>query len=199
MKEEFGQVYQFKISLKDTEPPIWRRIQVPENYTFWDLHVAIQDAMGWSDYHLHQFELTDPVTKKIVDIGIPDEELDESPMFPGWEYKIADWFPIHKSADYVYDFGDGWEHRVELEETLPREASATYPTCIGGKRACPPEDCGGSGGYEEFLEAINDPNHEEHEELLDWVGGEFDSEHFDPTEVGFDDPEERLDSAMESN
>jgi hypothetical protein len=183
--------------LKDIKPPVWRRIQVPWTYTFWGLHVAIQDAIGWSDAHLHQFELTDPVTRETIDVGVPDDDFDESAMLPGWEYKIADWFSIHKSANYVYDFGDSWEHRVELEKTLPREANTSYPTCVGGRRACPPEDCGGTCGYEEFLEAINDPEHEQHEELLEWIGGEFDPEYFDPAEVTFDDPEERRRSALD--
>lgn len=94
-------------------------------------------------------------------------------------------------ADYIYDFGDGWEHRIESEKILPRDENIEYPICIAGKRACPPEDCGGIWGYKEFLEAIRDPEHENHEELLEWVGGEFDPEAFDPKKVYFEDPDER--------
>lgn len=193
MKKKFDQVYQFKIVLKGTKPPVWRRIQVPETYTFWDLHVAIQDAMGWEDYHLHEFELVNPLTGIKTAIGLPDEELGyDREILPGWKQKIADWFSFeNRLADYRYDFGDNWEHIVELEKILPRENNVNYPRCVDGKRACPPEDCGGAWGYEDFLEAIKNPKHERHEELLKWIGGEFDPEHFDPEEVMFDDPAKR--------
>jgi len=94
-KEKFNNVYQFKITLKDTNPPVWRRIQAPANYTFWDLHVAVQDAMGWSDYHLHEFTLKNPSTGLDSDIGIPDEEGDfEDNMLAGWKLKISEWFSL---------------------------------------------------------------------------------------------------------
>ncbi len=106
--------------------------------------------------------------------------------------KIANWFSMeNRVANYIYDFGDGWEHKIELEKILPRDENIEYPICIAGKRACPPEDCGGIWGYGEFLEAIRNPEHERHEELLEWVGGEFDPESFDPKNVYFEDPEER--------
>lgn len=191
MKRKFDQVYQFKIMLKGTKPPVWRRIQVPETYTFWDLHVAIQDAMGWLDYHLHAFELVNPFTGIKTEIGMPDEEFGRE-ILPEWKQKIADWFSTeNRSADYRYDFGDNWEHIVKLEKILPRNKNVRYPTCIDGKRTCPPEDCGGVWGYEDFLEAMKNPNHERHEELLEWIGGEFDPEHFDVEEVVFDDPDKR--------
>ncbi|MDI3524632.1 MULTISPECIES: plasmid pRiA4b ORF-3 family protein [unclassified Kosmotoga] len=192
MKKKFDHVYQFKITLKGIKPPIWRRIQVPETYTFWDLHVAIQDAMGWLDYHLHEFEIINPSTGLKVNIGIPDEDFGRD-VLPGWKQKIADYFSMENpKANYTYDFGDNWEHKIELEKILPREKGVTYPVCIKGKRACPPEDCGGVWGYEELLEAIKDPAHERHEELLEWLGEDFDPEHFDVNEVSFDDPNKRL-------
>ena len=123
MKNEFNQIYQFKITLEGVRPPIWRRIQVPETYSFRDLHIAIQDVMGWGDYHLYEFHVDD--------------------------------------------------------------VSIDYPICITGKRACPPDDCGGVRGYENFLEIIEDPNHSEHEEMLEWIGGEFDPEYFDVKEIHF--------------
>jgi len=191
MTKKFNQVYQFKITLKGVRPPIWRRIQVAETYTFWDLHVAIQDVMGWLDYHLHEFEMVNPSTDLKVNIGSPDEDFGRE-VLPEWKQKIADYFSMeNRSADYVYDFGDNWEHKIQLEKILPREKNINYPICIKGKRACPPEDCGGIWGYEDFLEIITDPNHEEYEEMLEWVGGEFDPEHFDVKEVHFDDPDKR--------
>ncbi|MCL5985460.1 MAG: plasmid pRiA4b ORF-3 family protein [Actinobacteria bacterium] len=193
MKKKFSQVYQFKITLKGIKPPIWRRVQVPETYTFWDLHVAVQDAMGWTDTHLHEFEMLNPSIGLEMEIGIPDDEFEYSiDILPGWKQKIADWFSMEsRFADYRYDFGDDWRHRIELEKILPREKDRDYPICIKGKRACPPEDCGGVWGYEDFLEAIGDPSHEEHEEILEWAGGEFDPEYFDVNEVIFSDPDER--------
>jgi hypothetical protein len=195
MKKKYDQVYQFKITLKGTKPPIWRRILVPETYTFWDLHVAIQDAMGWEDYHLHEFTLLSPKTGRKVKIGIPsDEDADFGwEVLAEWNQKIAHYFSSENSkADYVYDFGDGWEHSIKLEKILPRETGVAYPRCIGGKRACPPEDCGGIGGYAEFLEAIGDPANELHEDMLDWVGGSFDPDDFDPNDVEFEDPDSRF-------
>ncbi|MFQ5887635.1 MAG: plasmid pRiA4b ORF-3 family protein [Candidatus Hydrothermarchaeales archaeon] len=196
MKRKFNRVYQFKITLKRIRPPICRQIQVPETYTFWDLHVAIQDAMGWVDYHLHEFEIVDPSTGLMVDIGPPDDEGFHE-VLPGWKQKIADYFSMkNRSADYVYDFGDNWEHKIQLEKILPREKNINYPICIKGKRACPPEDCGGVWGYDELLEIIGNPDNEQYKEMMEWVGGEFDPEEFDPKEVSFDDPDKRHKNAF---
>ena len=193
MKKQFNQVYQFKITLEEIDPPIWRRIQVPETYSFWDLHVAIQDAMGWTDSHLHQFEMTNPKTREEVDIGIPDEEWeDEAVTLAGWDIKIADYFSQeNSSAIYIYDFGDNWEHTIKLEKILPQAEKTEYPICLEGERACPPEDCGGVWGYVDLLETISDPENEEYEETLEWLADDFDPEYFDPLDVYFDDPEER--------
>lgn len=189
MKKEFDQVYQFKITLDGIRPPIWRRIQVPETYSFWDLHVAIQDVMGWLDYHLHEFGIVNPGTGMRAEIGIPDGEIG---ILAGWKHKIADYFTVeNKSAFYQYDFGDSWEHKILLEKILPREKGVKYPICIKGKRACPPEDCGGIWGYVELLEILGDPDHEEHESMKEWVGGELNPERFDPKQVHFDNPDVR--------
>ena len=194
MKKKFDHVFQFKITLIGSKPPIWRRIQVPATYTFWDLHVAIQDAMGWLDYHLHSFEMMEPKHGQKVTIGIPSEDdIDYGwEVLAGWRQKISNYFSIeNKVADYVYDFGDNWVHRILLEKILPRDENTNYPLCVKGKRACPPEDCGGVWGYEELLETIKDPKHEEHKEMLEWIGKEFNPEHFDVKEVRFDDPGKR--------
>ena len=150
MKKKFIHVYQFKITLKDIKPPIWRRIQVPETYTFWDFHVAIQDAMGWLDAHLHVFIIVNPTTGFKVNIGIPEDEFDKE-FLPGWGQKIAHYFSMeNQTADYIYDFGDTWRHKIRLEKILPRDKNIDYPICIGGKRAGPPEDCGGLGDTKNF-------------------------------------------------
>jgi hypothetical protein len=193
-----SEVLQFKITLRGIRPPIWRRIQVPRAYTFWDLHVAIQDAMGWQDYHLHQFELSHGQGRPGVRIGIPDEESEFGRRtLPGWEVSVVRHFSAPgQKATYRYDFGDDWEHEVLLEATPPAEKGVEYPRCIKGKRACPPEDCGGPYGYPEFLEAVKDPADPRHEELLEWIGGAFDPEAFDPGQVVFDDPKQRWETAF---
>ena len=196
MKKKFDKIYQFKITLRDSKPPIWRRIQVPDTYTFWDLHIAIQDVFGWSDYHLHEFEMIHPSSKRKVRIGFPDEDFGRD-ILPNWKQKISDYFSMeNKKSDYLYDFGDSWEHEITLEKILASEKGVNYPKCVKGKRACPPEDCGGLWGYEEFLEAIKDPEHEQHNEMLEWIGEEFDPEYFDPNEITFDDPDKRLKTAF---
>ncbi len=188
-------IYQFKITLKGIRPPIWRRMQVPGDYTFWDLHVAIQDVMGWDDMHLHAFEVTNPKTKIMEEIGVPDDEFPSTvPVIAGWDRKISRYFTMENSkAMYVYDFGDDWCHTVKLEKILPREEDVAYPRCLGGKRAAPPEDCGGSYGYNDLLEIINDPDHEDYEDMREWLNESFDPEHFDKEEIVFSDPQERLD------
>jgi hypothetical protein len=196
----YDRVYQFKITLKGIKPPVWRRIQVPGVYSFWDLHVAIQDSMGWMDCHLHEFEMENSSTGGKEHIGIPleDDFDDEREILPGWKIKIGNYFTAGRTrAKYRYDFGDDWRHEVVLEKIEPRAEGASYPICIDGKRACPPEDCGGPHGYENFLEIIMDPANEQYGDMLAWVGGEFDPERFDPQNIRFDDPAKRLKRAME--
>jgi hypothetical protein len=188
-KQRRAYVLRFRIELLGIDPPIWRRVLVPEDCTFWDLHVAIQDAMGWTDSHLHLFRV---VGSEAV-IGMPDEEGDGPfDTQPGWVLRVQDFvFPHSPLATYQYDFGDSWIHEVRLEGVEPAEAGATYPRCIAGARRCPPEDVGGTHGYEEFLEVIADRSHPEHEHFLQWAGGAFDAEEFDPAAVRFQDPTER--------
>lgn len=184
-------VYQFKITLKDIKPEIWRRIQVPEDYTFWALHVAIQDSMGWSDSHMHGFRMIESATGLEVNIGLPDEGSNIV-ILPGRTEKIAKYFSLENpDADYIYDFGDNWEHSIRMEKILPAKKGTKYPLCAGGKRACPPEDCGSVPGYEDLLNILSNPKHPEYESMLKWVGGKFDPEHFDRKEIVFDNPEER--------
>jgi hypothetical protein len=192
-------VYQFKITLKEIKPPVWRRIQVPEDYSFWDLHVAIQDSMGWTDTHLHHFEILNPMSRKEEEIGIPDTEFCEADIKAGWKKKIAGYFSVSNAkAKYVYDYGDNWEHAVLLEKIIPEKPGARYPLCLKGGRSCPPEDCGGPWGYQDFLDIIMDPGHEEYQSMLEWAGGDFRPEHFDPAEVVFDDPKKRLKFTLEN-
>ena len=149
MKLKKGElIFQYKISLLDTKPSVWRRIQVPSGYSFWDLHVAIQDSMGWTDSHLHMFRIRPQGKQKDLRIGIPDDEFDDLEILAGWEIPLDRFFwRPGTSAVYEYDFGDSWNHDVLLEGVLIPEAGSTYPRCLAGENACPPEDCGGIWGY----------------------------------------------------
>jgi hypothetical protein len=194
MKRKDTGVYQFKITLQDVKPAVWRRIQTPVEYSFWDFHVAIQDAMGWDDVHLHEFRILDPSKRELESIGIPDDEdfVGDKEVVPGWKRSIAKYFSgENPSATYVYDFGDDWNHEIILEELLPEENAARQPVCIEGRGACPPEDCGGPYGYAEFLRAIKKPGSPRGSELLEWVGGSFDPHCFEVKDVTFDDPAAR--------
>jgi hypothetical protein len=191
LKDEYQYVYQFKITLEESNPPIWRRIQVPESYTFKKLHAAIQDSMDWDDYHLHEFQVVKPSRGEIVSIGVPHPDygfpIFDEPILDEAKQKIRNYFTAENpSAIYRYDFGDQWEHMVELEKILPRQ-EGPYPRCTGGKRACPPEDCGGVWGYMRLLETLKTPDHEEYEDMVEWVGEDFDPEYFDVSEVFFRD------------
>jgi hypothetical protein len=189
--KNFNKILQFKITLEDIRPPVWRRIQVPDYYTFWDLHVAIQDSMGWLDSHLHHFEVYFPESNVTIKTGIPDEDGEEN-ILPGWQEGVARCFEERKpKIRYTYDYGDDWNHAVKFEGIRPREAGRKYPLCLDGRRACPPEDCGGPYSYPDLLKIIADKEHEEHESTLTWLGGKFDPERFDPGRVAFDDPRSR--------
>lgn len=191
-------VYQFRVELLDIEPPIWRQIHVLADYSFWDLHVAIQDAMGWLDYHLHAFRVTKPRGRKVIEIGVPDSGS-EHYCLAGWKVPISTYFVEPGAvAGYDYDFGDGWGHRLLLEGILLRQPSVKYPLCVAGERACPPEDCGGVPGYENLLQVLSDPSTAEYRETADWLKGHaknyfpFQPEHFVPGDVVFWDPARRL-------
>ncbi len=169
-------VYRLKITLLDTDPPIWRRIEVPGSMRLSKLHRCIQAAMGWQDYHLHEFRIGDRV------YGFPDEEYYDPKHVTHPDHTVA----LEKVAPmapaafvYEYDFGDSWQHLILVEEITYTQERVRHAVCLAGERACPPEDCGGTGGYEDFLEAIADPYHEEHEAMLTWVGGSYDPSLFD--------------------
>lgn len=191
-------VHQFLIVLAETEPLVWRRIQVPAAYSFWDLHVAIQDAMGWLDCHLHVFKVLHPKRGRIDRLGIPvDEFIDDKPLTPDWTVPLSEYLtrgmpPI----SYDYDFGDDWRHVLIYEGQVQADGAVTYPRCSAGARKCPPEDCGGPHGYTEFLAAIANRRHRDHKRLLQWAGGAFDPDAFDPATVKFDKPRERWQTAF---
>jgi Plasmid pRiA4b ORF-3-like protein len=173
-------LFQFRITLLDIKPAIWRRIQVPD-CTLVDLHDYIQAAFGWENYHLHQFEIdgvrySQPAPDgDDFDLDFEDEtDILLSKLLPKASRK-ARWI-------YEYDFGDGWRHDVLFEGHPPKDPKAKTPLCLEGERACPPEDCGGPWGYCDYLAAIVDPQHEQHEEMLEWRGA-FDPEAFDANQA----------------
>ena len=172
-------VYQLKVTLRDSKPPIWRRILVPDDITLADLHEIIQRAMGWENYHLHMFTIGGQV------FGNPeDDETGEIGTVNEKRYRLTQLGLREKAKfSYEYDFGDSWDHTILLEKILPIDASVRYPVCLTGKRACPPEDVGGIWGYEEFLEVLAESDHEEHDHYMEWSGGDFDPEKFDLDEA----------------
>lgn len=189
-------VFQFKITLKNINPPIWRRVLVPAKYTFWDFHVAIQDSMGWLDCHLHEFTVLNRATGNRERIGIPEGSYDLE-VAAGWQKQIRDYFSDENpKAAYDYDFGDGWQHDIIFEKLISLVVNEEIPQCVAGERACPPEDCGGPWGYDELLNILKDPKHEEHQSMLQWAGGKFDPEDFDPQRVKFDNPKKRWEYAF---
>lgn len=175
-----GPVYQLKVTLKGSKPPIWRRLQVPGNITLHRLHIMLQAAMGWSNYHLYRFQ----IAGKEYGEPDPDNELYELDFKNSRRTKLWKVVPAVKSSfTYEYDFGDGWKHQVVVEKIMAAEPGAQYPVCLAGKRACPPEDCGGIWGYERLLQVIGNPSHEEYEEMMEWLGGRFDPDEFDLDKV----------------
>jgi len=170
------QIFQLRVSLPDVSPRVWRRILVPGGYTLDRVHRVIQYAMGWQDCHLHSFDIDG------VQYGQPDpdgdlvlrDELDtrlDAVVTKGGRFR------------YTYDFGDWWEHEVAVEDVLFPDPGERYPVCVDGAAACPPEDVGGAFGYAEFLAALADPVHPEHDAMRNWVGRPFDAAAFDPVRV----------------
>lgn len=178
-----GSIYTIKITLNGVKPSIWRRLRVPGAATLGWLHAAIQVAMGWTNSHLHQFTARDATYSE------PRFELDayqdDRRVLDENEATLAEVVPRENDAlGYEYDFGDAWEHRIVVETILPSDdATRRTAECVGGTRACPPEDCGGTWGYDELLEVLGDPQHEEHESMKEWLGRPFDPEAFDCDKV----------------
>jgi len=174
-------IYQIKVTLRDTRPPIWRRLLVPAGLTLDALHDVLQVAMGWDDSHMHEFRIGQRR------FGKPDPNDRLMGLDPVGNERATHLYKVlgrvGAKATYTYDFGDGWEHVIVVEKVLPPDPAGHYPICVGGKLQGPPDDCGGVPGYYNLLEALRDPDHEEHEDLLDWVGGEFNPDAFSVDEV----------------
>ena len=170
-----GEIYQIKATIIETAPAVWRRFLVRPEVTLAALHEVLQTVFGWNDGHLHEFAIGGERYQ------VPD---------PGWD-EVGD--PVHDESAvilgsvvtkvkskfiYLYDFGDCWEHELRLEKKLPEEADGRYPVCVAGGRHCPPEDCGGVWGYDNFLAAIADEGHPDHADMVEWLGDDFGPESF---------------------
>jgi len=168
-------MYQLKVTLDEIRPPIWRRFLVRGDVTLYRLHLILQAVMGWTDSHLHMFTIDG------LDYGEPDPDFEDfgDEIVDDRRTKLDQVVGREgMKFSYLYDFGDGWEHTIEVEKILAPQAS-TRPLCVEGARACPPEDCGGVGGYEELVEAMANPRRKRHRELVEWLGEEFQPEAFE--------------------
>lgn len=186
-----SQTFRLRIELDGTTPLVWRRIEVLASSTFWDLHVAIQDAFGWLDYHMHEFEVG------TLTIGVPDEYA-EKEIVPGWTVPLSKHLGCVRTLAYLYDFGDGWRHTIHLEEVKEVDGKP-YPRCLAGENAAPPEDCGGVYGFGELKDVLTKPKTAKYREMRDWLKNRhakvywpFDPFAFDHSKVVFRDPNEAL-------
>ncbi|MGW5576269.1 plasmid pRiA4b ORF-3 family protein [Micromonospora chokoriensis] len=171
-------IYQIKVGLRGAKPPIWRRLELPADTSLATLHDIIQVAFGWNGSHLHVFET------EYGDFGVADRELGYRAEAPVTLEQVAS--GVGDRFRYTYDFGDSWEHEIVVEKVLPRQAIA-YPRCTGGRRAAPPDDCGGVWGYAELVEVLGDPGHPDHGDRLEWFGlasaADFQPARFDAAEI----------------
>jgi len=176
-----NKIYQIQITLKGFRPKIWRRLLIPSDLLLSDFHKVIQTSMGWTNSHLHQFIKN----RTFYTVKMQDDDFwDEMDNVDYKNMKVSDLLKKEKDKIvYEYDFGDGWEHDIILEKILPSDSNAKYPTCLNGKMNCPMEDCGGVWGYSDMLEILKNPDHEEYENYIEWLGEKFDPEYFNKDEV----------------
>jgi hypothetical protein len=176
LQDMTGQIFQIQISLQGSKPKIWRRILVKPEITLVDFHKIIQTVMGWTNSHLHLFQ-------QGRNSYSPEEfEVEDTKN----SRKVTLNSLLKKEKDkikYEYDFGDGWQHDILLEKILPSDKTMPIPSCIDGKGNCPPEDCGGIWGYEEIKKILVNSKHEQYEETMEWLGGEFDPDYFDKNKI----------------
>jgi len=166
-------VLQVRVTLAGVNgPPVWRQVVIPAGYTLDRVHGVIQAAMGWQDSHLHMFRIAG---REYGPAYLDDEleTLDEK------QFRIGDLAKTGDLAGYEYDFGDGWEHELAVEASAVADAATVYPECTGGEGACPPEDCGGPGGFADLKELLAGPPSPEREEMRAWAGEDYDPAHFD--------------------
>ena len=173
------EILQLRIDLEYILPTVTRTLLIRASSSLGTLHTAIQAAMGWEDSHLHEFE------KDGVRYGQPNlyEDFEELAVESERKQLGTLFRKGTQSLSYLYDFGDSWKHTVTLEDRLPADLKMQWPRCIAGENSCPPEDVGGPPGYMHYLEAVLDPNHEEHVDMIQWRGAGFHPSHFSPDEA----------------
>jgi hypothetical protein len=175
-KDDRNYFYEFEISLKDIEPPIWRRILVPSIISFYKLHKILQVTMGWNNCHLYEFHVAGLL------LGDPDPEAPDTRN--ARRYKLRQVLAENETDFlYIYDFGDNWVHKILLKRIYVMDIYPMISSCSYGQRACPPEDCGGPWGYADLLKIISDPKHKDYKSMITWLGGKIDPEHFDLRQV----------------
>lgn len=174
-------IARIRISLKDSDPKIWRLVAVPAGMTLKELHAVIQAAMGWNNAHLFEFQVG---RERIAGPGMGGLGFGGSRSLSAGRVRLAD-LAAHgvKRFTYVYDMGDSWEHAIKIETILPADPTTAYPRLIDGALRCPPEDVGGVPGFYAFLEAITDPRHPDHDDHGDWYGRTFDPNDIDADRI----------------
>jgi hypothetical protein len=175
-------VHEMRVTLLDVTPPVWRQIRVPSALPLSTVHAVIQIAFGWEDRHLHEWRVGETI------YGLSDEDSWGEDLRDESTALLAAVAPVDSLLRYDYDFGDGWEHLVEVTAVVPYSGQVVPVACLAGARACPPEDCGGPFGYEHLLDALRDPDDAEHEDVVEWLG-----DHFDPAEFDMASVNNRLD------
>lgn len=170
-------VLTLRVTLNDVAPPIWRSFKVPDSLTLHQLHQVLQTVMGWSDIHLYSFQIKDH------EYALPNEESPEEPIKPVSTPLAHFHFAPGELFEYMYDFGDWWQHQVLVEATEPAEVDLDIPRCLGGARNCPPENCGGFPGYEQLIEVLLKREGQEYQDLLDWLEEPYDPEFFSVEET----------------
>ncbi len=198
-----AQIHELKITLRGSKPPIWRRIAVPSDMRLNDLHNVIQVVMGWGNYHLHQFVVPNiqpkPTREELASLDWQaryekltmcrdrcwsDPRMEVEGAENEKKVKLCEMAPAVKSKFiYEYDFGDSWEHQIEVVKISPPAEGVKYPVCLAGELACPPEDSGGVWGYYEKLEVLKNPKREDYKDTFEWMGDNFDPEHFNLKKV----------------
>ena len=164
------------VSLAEIEPPIWRRLVVPAEWTLDKLHLVLQAAFSWTDSHLHEFRIGG---LRYGDPALLDDGFGGPPVFDYAEVRLQDFVGRDAGFTYAYDFGDGWQHLIRIEDWLALDPAPRHALCLEGGQARPSEAVGGPRGYADFLGIIRDPAHEDHRSTLRWAGGHFDPEWFD--------------------
>jgi hypothetical protein len=177
-------LYQLKVVLLGSEPPVWRRLHVPGDAKLDWLHAVLQVAIGWTNSHLHQFKVGEACysdTRHHAAEFADDPEILEERTFTLRQIAPREGDVFR----YEYDFGDSWEHEITVEKILPNPAASSFALCLEGARACPPEDCGGTPGYEDLLKILKNRKHPEHKRMTEWLGRPFDAAAFDGEKTNF--------------